>query len=169
LWQKQSGFAISDDGQRARVTAERLQTIPLFAHLDHALLDTLAQRFVSQNYAEGQTIITAGERGDTFYLIVRGQVEVLASGPGGQQRQVTTMGDGDYFGETAVLEGSMHTTSVRTVTPTLCLALAGEQFLSLLEEAPELRTALEEEIGLRRLRWTGYRRGRAQSLLKALE
>ena len=50
LWNKQAGFRLSPEGDRAEVTAERLQAIAIFAKLDRELLADLAGDFTTERW-----------------------------------------------------------------------------------------------------------------------
>jgi cytochrome P450/CRP-like cAMP-binding protein len=55
--------------------------------------------------APGSTIVRQGEPADRFYMIVRGEVEVVNGRAGGQEFVLCTLGEGDYFGEIGLLQG----------------------------------------------------------------
>jgi len=147
LWSQQNGF---EDAPTIGVEASRLRAIPLFENLNGALLSTLAGRFVLDRYAEGRVIFEEGDPGDKLYFIDRGEVEVLATGPGGEERRVALLRDGEYFGEIALLENVPRTATVRTRAPSTLLALERGQFLDLLQSVPDLRTAFERGVEARR-------------------
>ncbi|HET6260785.1 MAG TPA: ABC transporter transmembrane domain-containing protein [Chloroflexia bacterium] len=147
LWGQQNGFA---DAQRIGVEASRLRSIPLFENLDEASLSALADRFVRERHAEGQTILEEGDLGDKLYFIDRGEVEVMITGPTGGKRRVALLRDGDYFGEIALLEDVPRTATVRTRVPSTLLVLNREQFFDLLEAVPDLRAAIERGVETRR-------------------
>src|SRR5439155_24289467 len=48
LWEKQSGFMISDDGHRAQVDAQRLRAIPMLATVDEKILEEMASLFTNE-------------------------------------------------------------------------------------------------------------------------
>jgi ATP-binding cassette, subfamily B, bacterial len=147
LWGQQNGFA---DAERVGVEASRLRAIPLFENLDEALLSALADRFVRERHAEGQTVFEEGDLGDRLYFIERGEVEVLITGPTGEKRRVALLRDGDYFGEMALLEDVPRSATVRTRVPSTLLVLNREQFLDLLQAVPDLRATFEREVEARR-------------------
>ncbi len=147
LWGQQNGF---EDASRVGVEASRLRAIPLFENLDEAMLPALAGRFVKEHRVEGQRIFEEGDPGDRLYFVDRGEVEVLATGPTGEERRVALLRDGDYFGEIALLEDVPRTATVRTRAPTSLLALDREQFLDLLQAVPDLRAAFERGVEARR-------------------
>jgi ATP-binding cassette subfamily B protein len=136
LWQRQSGLTL-EDGPRARVDAERLRQIPVLADLDEPLLQRAARLFVTEQIAEGREIIHEGDPGDTFYILVRGALQVVR----GDER-LRILRDGDHFGEIALLRNVPRTATVRTIVPSVLLALQRGQFEELIAEAPELKERL---------------------------
>lgn len=103
-WRRQSGFAISTDGARAAVEPARLRAIPVFERLDDAELELLANRFVTERYAAGETVFDENDEGDKLHIIVRGTVEVIRRGEDGRTMPIAVLQDGDFFGEIALLE-----------------------------------------------------------------
>jgi ATP-binding cassette subfamily B protein len=149
LWEQQSGFTISQDGLTAAVTADRLRAIGLFEQLDQALLEILAGQFLTERLGGGKLVFEERDPGDTFYIIVRGSVDVLVRDTGGAERWLATLQDGDFFGEMALLMDIPRTASVRTRTPSTLLTLDRERFLNLLNTNPALRSILESTSGAR--------------------
>ena len=150
LRQHQSGFVISEDGQRAEVEARRLGAIPVFAKLVESHLAAIAARFVTERYPRGKRLIEEGDPGDKLYIIVRGSVEVLMRAPDGAERTVAVLQDGDVFGEVALLEDVPRTATIVTRTPCLMLTLGRQQFEQILAAEPELRAAFEQMAAARR-------------------
>jgi ATP-binding cassette subfamily B protein len=124
----------------------RLQEVPYFRSLDTVLLTALAERFTREQRAAGQTFFRAGDPGDAFYLIVSGQVDVLAPGPTGNEVCLARLRQGDYFGEMALIEAVPRSATVRATTPTSVLAIDREQFLALVRRLPRLRSAFGSTV-----------------------
>ena len=150
LWGQQHGFVVDANQQYVGVEATRLQSVPFFENLDGVLLAALADHFLSERYAEGDTIFEEGERGEDLYIIARGEVEVLATGPTGEERRLAVLRDGDYFGEMALLDDAPRAATVRASAPSILLRLNREQFLGLLRAVPGLRDAFERVVEARR-------------------
>jgi putative ABC transport system ATP-binding protein len=93
-----------------------LKQCHLFAGLAADALTRLAEKFAIARYAPGEAIIRQGDRiseNDKFYLLRRGQVEVFVQDAGGgPPRLVNTLGEGDYFGEIALIRGGERTATV---------------------------------------------------------
>lgn len=168
LWQLQSGFVVSADGCQAEVQASRLRAIPLFQDLDNAMLEALAGRFLDERYETGQTVITEGTPGGQFHILVRGKVSATTEGYGGRRVEVAILQNGDYFGETELLEGSASPYTVETLLPSLFLTLQRDDFVRLLEERPAVRRQVEDTAMRRGLRAVS-RVGRRRSGLSLLD
>lgn len=143
LYEKQRGFSFSDDGKEVSVSGHRLRAIPLLDSLDESMLEDMANFFVTQHFDAHERIITEGEDGDTFYLIVRGSVGVMKKEAEGSLGRIATLSDGDFFGEIALLEDVPRTATIEADTPVTVLALQRRVFQSLLNQAPHLREKLK--------------------------
>jgi len=146
LWRHQSGFHVNEAGDEAGVSADRLRAYPLLSQIDAAALDDLAGLFVSEFYPAGTNIVVQSEIGDRFHMIARGRVEVLRESPDGAQARVAVLGDGDYFGEVALLRRVPRTATVRTLIPTLLLSLRDRHFKLLVERHPDVLERLNRQI-----------------------
>ncbi len=149
LWTKQSGFSVSPEGDVASVDPERLLRIPLFAAFESQSLAELTNALVPERFQAGQEIVQQGGEGDRFYLIARGTVEAVQT-TDVSERVLRVMGDGDYFGEIAIVERVPRTATVRARTQTVCLSLSHDAFSRLLADQPELRKNIESSILSRR-------------------
>jgi ATP-binding cassette subfamily B protein len=124
LWMKQRSF--SGDGDLGSLDPERLRAIDALADLPIEALKDVAASLVTEVFPAGRTIFVARDPADKLYLIVRGAVEILARGEAGVDRVLTTLDDGDYFGEIVMVGGERRATA-RTKQPTLFWTLHREQ------------------------------------------
>lgn len=83
------------------------------------------------HYEPGDYVIHQGDVGDLFYIIVSGEVEVIKQMPNGQQVQLTTLGKGEFFGESALMTGRRRNASVRVTTPLDVMSLGRDEFNNL--------------------------------------
>ncbi len=150
LWEKQQGFIVSDDGEVAAVSGDRLWAVPLLSKLDPAVRAEIANQMSSASREAGSVLVREGDLGNEFFVVARGRLEVLKAGPNGKQEQVEIFEDGDYFGEISLMRNVPRTATVRTLTPTTYLTMKRDHFLSLIERAPgmkqELDAAIEERL-----------------------
>ncbi len=106
------------------VEAALLRSLPMFALLPPAQLETLAAALEPIAVEGGVDVITEGDEGDRFYVIADGEVDVLAG-----ETQIATLGRGDGFGEIALLYDVPRTATVRTRGACDLYALDRETFL----------------------------------------
>ena len=144
MWGKQSGFEIDAAAGQARITPERLRSVPVLAGLELGLLEELSRSFTTELCSKGQYVFHEGDSGDKFYILVRGTLEVLKLTAGGATRRVEVLQDGDVFGEQALLMKTPRSASVRSLAESTLLVLTGDKFQSLIDRAPELRYKLRE-------------------------
>lgn len=74
-------------------------------------------KFGPETYPAGSVIIQQGDIPDKFYIIVRGEVEVLDQPPDGLDIVIDRLGSGDYFGEVGLVKSSRRIATVRATTP----------------------------------------------------
>jgi MFS family permease len=110
---------------RAPAFVDLLRSIPIFAPLPEAVLEQLARDARPVDVPAGERIVTEGERGDDFYVIVRGGVEVTATGKPPQP-----LHEGESFGEIALLREVPRTATVIATVDAEVLAIGRDSFLS---------------------------------------
>jgi len=90
------------DVHETSVICEFLRQYPLFADLQTSTLSEVADK-MQVEYAEPEDIvIRQGDPGEKFYLIRDGNVDVIVE-KDGESRTVAQLGQGQYFGEAALL------------------------------------------------------------------
>ena len=102
----------------------RLLRDPVFEPLGTAAVSRLACRVEHVSGAPGTTIITEGQDGDRYYLIVSGMVEVTIRG-----HVVRTMTAGESFGEIALLRNAPRAATVTCMNDVGMLAVSRDDFL----------------------------------------
>ena len=145
LWLKQNGVQVSEDGAEALISPELLETVPLFSSLDASTRKDLASRFATMRYAQAHVLFRAGDPGDAFYVVARGQVALEIPPPNGvkaSRGHVAVASEGDCFGEIALLQGRPRTATARMKTPCTLLVLARQHFADLIAKQPVLTAQL---------------------------
>lgn len=111
-------------------SAAELASLPSFSHLQPDELGELLEHGQWVNLAPGSAVVTQGERGEHFFAIRSGQVEVREDG-----RAVGTLGPGDYFGEIALLLDVPRMATVVARTPVRAFRLHRRGFDHLVRDA----------------------------------
>jgi MFS family permease len=103
---------------------ERLRAIPMFAPLPAPALESLASSLNRVQIGAGEPVFHQGDRGDRFYIIDTGEIEIEIDG-----REANVLGPGDSFGEIALLRDIPRTATARGRKETRLYALERDAFL----------------------------------------
>jgi CRP-like cAMP-binding protein len=93
-----------------RNTYHQLQAV---SSLDETALASILKETKPLYFQEGQDIIRQGDVGDTFYLLLDGQVDILARDERGGESLVNQLSKGSYFGEMALMGDKRRNATVR--------------------------------------------------------
>jgi NTE family protein len=130
---------IAKASPRSESTEDFLSKVPLFAGLDHSLLEQLAHEARTVRLGAGEWLFREDEPGDAVYVIRAGHLEAVKKSSGSVIRQ---LGRGDALGELALLSGSSRSASVRATRASELLEVRETDFRSLLNGSPELSRSL---------------------------
>ncbi len=112
--------------------------VPLFRQLGRAYMLDIAHNADLRDYEAGETIVAEGDAAENFYVVVRGSVEVLKEREKGAARVVTTLEEGQYFGELSIFDNQPRSATVRATQPTTCLVIPRWEILQTVEASPEV-------------------------------
>ena len=115
-----------------------LRSLPMFAPLDPATLETLARSLAPVHAQEGTVVLREGEAGDRFYVIASGAIRVEQGGA-----TLAVLGRGEGFGEIALLRDVPRTASCVASTDSSLYALDKPAFLTALTHHPAVRAEAE--------------------------
>jgi Na+/melibiose symporter-like transporter len=121
-----------------------LRSVPIFAPLELPAIERLARAAVPVAVAGGEKIVVEAERGDRYYVIRDGEVEVSA---GGEPLRRLRAGEG--FGEIALLRDVPRTATVAAVRRTDLLAIERDEFLEVVNGSSSSREAADLVIDVR--------------------
>ncbi len=102
-----------------------LRATSIFAPLPQATLEQVARRLEPLQVPAGTTVITQGDSGDLFYLLVSGEAAVTADG----EHRASIIAGG-FFGEIALLRDTPRTATVTAATDLELLSLDRDEFLA---------------------------------------
>ncbi len=127
------------DGQ-VELAAASLRNVPLFAELSDAILERFVSRFTTETVSLGNELLIEGTDRGTFFIIAQGQVEVLSKGRHGSDLRLALLTDGEFFGESDLLDERPSDVTIRTLTPCILLSITRNELDALLDETPSLRS-----------------------------
>lgn len=134
-----------------------LRKVSLFAELEAPELQSIVDASQEQRFAAGSAIVREGDLGETFYLILDGQVEIrLGLSP-------VKLGRGQFFGEMSLIDEWSRSADVVATIPTRCMALHKQALTNLIEGSPRLALKFLREMA-RRLRSTDQSLSKRETL-----
>lgn len=113
-------------------------------------LEKIADSVTLQYFPENHEIFQQGSLPDTLYIIKKGSVKVVQK-VGKEEREVVTLGEGDFFGEMSLISNDPHNATIRTSTECELFTLSREAFQKLLSENAEMASHISEKF-MKRLR-----------------
>ena len=115
-----------------RPTVDFLATVPLLEGRSRADLVDLARVMRRRRVAAGELLWAQGDDARELVLIVEGRLAASLQVPVDRVVEVVRSGTGEMVGELSLLDGGVHTMSVRATEDATVLVLGQADFLSLL-------------------------------------
>ena len=130
-----------------------LARIPFFSGLDEAALERVAAGTRTRRFRRGEVIFHAGDPGDALFIIVSGEVKIAVPSESGEEAILTTLREGDVFGELALLDGAPRSATAAALVASETVVLPRDRFRELVATEPAIRDALLASLAgeLRRL------------------
>jgi uncharacterized membrane protein len=105
-----------------------LRGIPLFAKMGDAELEALSQLLQKKSFDANQPIFWMGDSGTDFFIIQAGKVALSYVDEDGKEKNLATLGPGQFFGELSLLDGGKRTATARCTQPSEMLYLGRADF-----------------------------------------
>lgn len=132
---------------------EMLSKIPVFETLEPKELRLIALIVHRRSYSKGEYVFYQGDPGLGMYVIEKGKVAVVLSATEDQEKELTELNDGDFFGEIALLDQSPRSASVLVKEDSKLIGFFRPDLFSIIEKTPQtglkIITSLAEMIGER--------------------
>lgn len=103
-----------------------LSSSPLFEMLSNQELEYVAELSRPRRYSAGQVVFEEGELGDSLFVIVSGEIEVLRRDVSGEQKVIAVLGPPEFFGEMSLIDKEYRSATVRARTDAELLHLTAE-------------------------------------------
>ena len=103
---------------------ELIEEVPMFSPLSLAAKERIAAHLVPVTASPGELVIRAGDRGDRFFIVGDGELDIDAAG------KHSTAHRADYFGEIALLRDVPRTATVTASADSHLYALGRDDFLA---------------------------------------
>jgi ABC-type lipoprotein export system ATPase subunit len=124
------------------------RALPLLSHPQMLEATHQAERRL---YEPGSTIIQQGQVVDHFFMIARGEVEIVLNSPGCPEMSLACLGEGQFFGEVELLHSETSIASARAAAtgPVELSMLSKNGFQQLLQGSPSTQEMVTQVARMR--------------------
>lgn len=119
-------------------------SVPFFSGLDKKQLKGVVVAGRERSFKAGDKIVSEGDMGIGFYLVLDGKVEVRKG-----TRLLATLSKGEFFGEMSFIDEERRSADVFAVEPTKCFLLTPWVFTGLLKKNPSIAMGMLKELAKR--------------------
>jgi len=138
------------EGTELSLALRQLRQIKLLADLSDLEIDVLNDGISIKSYRTGAIIVKYQEPADSVFVILSGRLVVRRQDSSGKELLLGIMGEGEIFGELAILTGGDRSADVLAHEPSIVAEIFAAQFSKLLAVSPRfslrLMRALAERV-----------------------
>jgi CRP/FNR family cyclic AMP-dependent transcriptional regulator len=131
------------------ITAATLRTFGMFNGIPEETLLAMARRAMPRRVARGVTVVRTDDHNDFVYLILSGNLKVVASDEEGREVIFGILGPGELFGEMGVLDDSPRSATVVALVPSQLVVIGKSDFRHFLRDYPEASYYVMRNLVLR--------------------
>jgi CRP-like cAMP-binding protein len=99
---------------------------------------------VEKRFEPGEILVSAGEPGDSLYLLTTGSVRAYMRDKRGKHVPVREMHDGEFFGEMSILTGRPRSATITASSHCELLELDQRTLKEIAAKHPNVRVVLQE-------------------------
>ena len=129
-------------GKNAKI--DLLKRVPLFAGCSKAELHEIALSADELDLRDGHVLTREGRPGREFFVLIEGTARVTKDG-----KKLADLGDGDWFGEIALLTHVPRTATVTATSPVRVLVVTDRAFRRVVETMPRIAIKVLASVGQR--------------------
>ena len=130
----------------AGVDPRALRRVKILAGMSEEQLQKFANFMELEKVPQWSVIVNQGDRGDTMYLILQGELRVRIN-LAGKETILTTLTVGEFFGDISLFDQGPRSADVVANTDSLVLKISSSAVEQLAKEAPEIATPFLLAIG----------------------
>jgi len=128
----------------AKTPVDMLGAVDLFTVLTKKEIKKIHDTGKEVSFPAGRTIVSEGETGVGFHLILSGKAKVTVN-----KRLRATLGRGDYFGEMAIIDRGTRSATVTADSDVTTLSIASWDFMPVLSQNFEMCRKILVELSQR--------------------
>jgi CRP/FNR family transcriptional regulator, cyclic AMP receptor protein len=168
LWKNLFSQRVIHEG----TTEEVLSKVPAFANLAPRELKEVAAIVHKREYRAGEPVFYQGDPGLGMYIVKDGEVSIAILGKDGNTQELALLGEGDFFGELALLDESPRSANAICKTDCTLIGFFRPDLFELIDKKNTLGIKIVlklAEIVAQRLRQTDKELSKVKGQLERLQ
>jgi CRP/FNR family transcriptional regulator, cyclic AMP receptor protein len=126
-----------------------LRRSPVFSSGTPESLAALVEHATPLEYPAGAFVCRQGEPAAHVFVLTKGEVAIVSPARSGAEQVLAIVGQGELWGELALLANGRRTAGARATSDTVAWAIARESFWAFLDETPSGSSALLRQVAER--------------------
>ena len=102
-----------------------------------------------RQFSKGEVIFKQGDNGNSFFKILEGSVQVIANYGEADERELTVLNPGEFFGEMAVIETYPRSNTIVAADNVRAIEITSSELNGLFAEDPDMIYEIMKHIGSR--------------------
>jgi len=124
-----------------------LRRVEIFRDLEDNEMEVIIDSLTEKSFKERDYLFEENSPRNKFlYIILEGEVELFKRTPFGEEKRLTFFGKYDFLGEGTIMADTPHSTSARTLQPTLTYCISGEGFNKLFNQQTNVALKIFRQI-----------------------
>lgn len=112
-----------------KIEKSYLKNVEFFKNLSNEDIEKLIDISQIRMYGKDEYVFFQGDKGDSFFLIKSGNVSIIID-----NREITTLSKGEFFGEMSLLTGKLRSASVRALVDIEVIVIDKKSFKEVIQE-----------------------------------
>jgi CRP-like cAMP-binding protein len=131
---------------KMKSTNDFLLYVPIFSELSDDTLEQIAKIGIKKTFRKDTVVLLEHESGSALFVIANGKVKISRVSEDGKEVILTILGESDFFGEMAILDGLTRSANVTAIEDSELFIIQRNDFLDLLRTHPEVTISLLQEL-----------------------
>jgi CRP-like cAMP-binding protein len=123
-----------------------LKRIPILSRLSDSDLEKLAAMSEEREFTAGATIFVEKSKQDSLFVILSGDVRISKETRSGEQKSITSLGEGAFFGEMTLFDDFVRSATATAIRRVRALEISKEAFTRFLSSNADGASKLMLEI-----------------------
>ncbi|MDQ7826638.1 MAG: mechanosensitive ion channel family protein [Candidatus Eremiobacteraeota bacterium] len=137
------------------IGTDLLSSIDIFKSLSPEAIASLTRSLRSEIFPGGDVLFRQGDKGERFYIVKSGEVEVSVTNESGERLFTTALGPGSFFGEMSLLTGDARSATVVITREAELMSLGKKDLKELIARNPHMDEVICDAITDRQTRTAG--------------